>query len=421
MNVYAQIDSAKIKAQAEDAKLKSIENRIHMSIQQVDISRFPNIKLIVEAVNQDGSAIDKINIADFNVVENGEVKKVISIDKIVVDQKIPIDFVFVIDVTATMGPFIQAIKDNVEKFTKKLEKKGIDFTISLVTFNDFIDKVYEPTKEVATFNRWLTAITASGGYDDKENALEALSSASNTKYRPFANRIAILISDAPYHQAGEAGRGKTTFTSESMGAMLKKKEIRLFSIVPSVLKGYKIMADSTRGSVFDISQPFAKILDDYSTQLTNLFAITYRSDKATIPDSLSVGIVDQKKREIVKKTISVVELGRRLIIENLLFPTNSSVLPDSVYELEILRQFMTNKTNFSVRIEGHTDSKGNKRLNKRLSLKRAEAVRQYLIKKGIAPNRIISAGYGDTKPIADNTSEFGRRLNRRTEVVIIGK
>jgi outer membrane protein OmpA-like peptidoglycan-associated protein len=420
-HVFSQIDTAKVKSLAEDAKLRSVENKIRMSIQQVDISRFPNVKLIVEAVNADGSAIDNININEFNVVENEEIKKVVSVNKIVVDQKIPIDFVFVIDVTATMGPFIKAIKDNIESFTKKLDKKGIDFTISLVTFNDFIDKVYDPTKEVSVFNKWLSGISALGGYDDKENALEALNTACQTKFRPFSNKIAILISDAPYHQSGEQGRGKTNFSSESMGSLLKKKEIRLFSIVPSVLKGYKIMADSTRGAVFDISQPFAKILDDYSTQLTNLFAITYRSDKATIPDSLSVGIVDQKKREIVKKTISVIELGRRLIIENLLFPTNSSVLPDSVYELEILRQFMTNKTNFSVRIEGHTDSKGNKRLNKRLSLKRAEAVRQYLIKKGIAPTRIIAAGYGDTKPIADNTTEFGRRLNRRTEVVIIGK
>jgi outer membrane protein OmpA-like peptidoglycan-associated protein len=187
------------------------------------------------------------------------------------------------------------------------------------------------------------------------------------------------------------------------------------------LKGFHVLADSSRGSYFDISRPFATILNDYSTQLTNLFAISYRSDKTTIPDSLSVGIVDQKKREIVKRTISVVELGRKLIIENLLFPTNSAVLPDSVFELEILREFMTNKTNFSVRIEGHTDSKGNKLANRRLSLKRAESVRQYLIKKGIAPTRIVAAGYGDTKPIASNQNDFGRRLNRRTEVVIISK
>lgn len=306
-------------------------------------------------------------------------------------------------------------------FAKKLDSKGLDFRLGLVLFTDVVEEKYSPIANANSISDWLIGVKAYGGEDDKENALEAISAAANMRFRSDANKIIVLISDAPYHQAGEKGKGRTTFTTESMASMLRNNDIRLFSIVPPVLRGYHTFADSTRGAVFDISRPFAKILDDYSTQLTNLFAITYRSDKATIPDSLSVGIVDQKKREIVKKTISVIELGRRLIIENLLFPTNSSVLPDSVYELEILREFMTKKTNFSVRIEGHTDSKGNKRLNKRLSLKRAEAVRQYLIKKGVAPTRIIAAGYGDTKPIADNTSEFGRRLNRRTEVVIIGK
>jgi outer membrane protein OmpA-like peptidoglycan-associated protein len=155
--------------------------------------------------------------------------------------------------------------------------------------------------------------------------------------------------------------------------------------------------------------------------LTNLFAITYRSDKTAIPDSLSVGIIDEQKREIVKKIIPIVELGRKLIIENLLFPTNSSTLPDSVYELELLKEFLMNRPKVSVRIEGHTDSRGSKVLNRKLSVLRAEAVRQYLIKKGVDQSRLESAGLGDSKPIASNATDFGRRLNRRTEVIIIGK
>jgi outer membrane protein OmpA-like peptidoglycan-associated protein len=417
------LDSAKINAKqaAESAKFKMGPIEYRMLIQNVDIAKFPIVKLIVEAVNKDGTALDTLNTNEFTIVENGLEKNVLTIEKITVKESIPIDFIVILDVTATMGSYISAIKNNVEKFVANIEAKGIDYRIGLIMYTDIIEKIYQPTPNVKDFNNWLSSANAFGGGDDKENALEALATASKLRFRPGVNKIAILITDAPYHQKGERGQGSTQQTTESMVKLLQSNEIRLFTIVPPVLKEYRVLTEGTRGSMFDISRPFAKILDDYSTQLTNLFAITYRSDKATIPDSLSVGIVDQKKREIVKKTISVVELGRRLIIENLLFPINSSVLPDSVYELEILRQFMTNKTNFSVRIEGHTDSKGNKRLNKRLSLKRAEAVRQYLIKKGIAPTRIIAAGYGDTKPIADNTTEFGRRLNRRTEVVIIGK
>lgn len=419
--LYAQTDTIRAKQAAEDAKLKTNENKIRMSIQNVDIAHFPEVTLIVEVVNPDGSAIDSIQASDFNVVENGIIKKVISIEKLSVKNKIPIDFVFVIDVTATMGSYINGVRNNIEKFVSNLSVKGIDYRIGLILFSDVVEKVYNPTDQVAEFGKWLSTVWATGGGDDKENSLEALSELSKIKFRSGANKIAILITDAQYHQKGERGQGRSQYTTESMGHKLRENEIRLFSIVPPLLKEYTVLADSSRGSVFDISKPFAKILNDYSTQLTNLFAITYRSDKTTIPDSLTVGIVDQKKREIVKRTISVVELGRKLIIENLLFPTNSAVLPDSVFELEILREFLTNKTNFSVRIEGHTDSKGNKLANRRLSLKRAESVRQYLIKKGITPTRIVAAGYGDSKPIASNQNDFGRRFNRRTEVVIISK
>jgi outer membrane protein OmpA-like peptidoglycan-associated protein len=320
-----------------------------------------------------------------------------------------------------MGTYINAIRNNIEKFVGNVSAKGIDYRVGLVLFSDVVEKVYNPTDNVKDFGKWLTGVWATGGGDDKENALEALSDMSKMKFRPAANKVAIIITDAPYHQKGERGQGRTLQTTESIIQTLKDNSIRLFTIVPPVLQDYRTLTEGTRGSMFDISTPFATILDDYSTQLTNLFAITYRSDKTAIPDSLSVGIIDEQKREIVKKIIPIVELGRKLIIENLLFQTNSSTLPDSVYELEILREFLLNRTKVSVRIEGHTDSRGSKSLNRKLSMFRAEAVRQYLIKKGIDPKRLESAGFGDTKPIASNATEFGRRLNRRTEVIIIGK
>jgi outer membrane protein OmpA-like peptidoglycan-associated protein len=416
-----QQDSLRARKAAEDARVKALQNDIRMTIQNVDITRFPEVRLVIEAVNSDGSAVDTINAGEFTVLENGSPKKVISIEKISVKERIPIDFVFVIDVTATMGSYINGVRNNIENFVKNLVSKGIDYRIGLVLFSDVVEKVYNPTEDVKEFNKWLSTVWASGGGDDKENALEGLVELGKMKYRPSANRVAVIITDAQYHQRGDRGHGRTMQTTETITQYLKNSQLRLFCITPVVLREYYQLAEATHGAVFDITQPFAKILDAYSTQLTNLFAITYRSDQPAIPDSLSVGIVDQQKREIVKKTIPVVELGRKLIIENLLFPSNSSTLPDSVLELEILLEFMNNKPNVVVRIEGHTDSKGNKQRNKVLSLLRAEAVRQYLIRKGIKGSRILTEGFGDTRPIADNASDFGRRLNRRTEVVIVSK
>ena len=180
--LHAQTDTIRAKQAAEDAKLKTNENKIRMSIQNVDIAHFPEVTLIVEVVNPDGSAIDSIQASDFNVVENGIIKKVISIEKLSVKNKIPIDFVFVIDVTATMGSYINGVRNNIEKFVSNLSVKGIDYRIGLILFSDVVEKVYNPTDQVAEFGKWLSTVWATGGGDDKENSLEALSELSKIKF-----------------------------------------------------------------------------------------------------------------------------------------------------------------------------------------------------------------------------------------------
>ena len=67
------------------------------------------------------------------------------------------------------------------------------------------------------------------------------------------------------------------------------------------------------------------------------------------------------------------------------------------------------------KISGHTDSDGEEVYNQKLSEKRAEAVLEYLTKKGIDKARLSSIGYGESKPIKDNSTEKGKKLNRRVE------
>ena len=76
-------------------------------------------------------------------------------------------------------------------------------------------------------------------------------------------------------------------------------------------------------------------------------------------------------------------------------------------------------TEFRIRIEGHTDSQGKADHNLKLSQERADSVRTYLIKKAIAPERLISVGYGSSVPIADNKTAAGREANRRVEFHIM--
>ena len=420
-SAYAQQDSLNLrKRQAERSKVMSPLDGINLTIQNVTLSSFPEIGLVVEC---DGacSVLDTINPGTMHVLENGVKRPITRIKKIDVKERVSVDFLFVLDVTGTMQPYINGIRNNIQTFVSNLQKRGIDYQIGLVTFSYVVEAVYDPTDSVEKFLGWMSKVSAFGGFDEKENALQALHDASKTRLRPAANHVAILITDAGYHQTGERGSGRTRFSTASITEYLNEQSMRVFCIVPPSLKEYPKLANGTRGITFDINQPFAKILDQYSDRLANMYTIYYRSDSKVRSDSINVALMDDRKRELVRQIIPIVEIGRKIIIENLLFPVASAVLPDSVEELEVLHEFMKSRPRVVVRIEGHTDNTGSPKVNKMLSLGRAEAVRAYMLKKGVDPKRLQAVGVGASKPIGDNTTEFGRRLNRRTEIVIVGK
>jgi OOP family OmpA-OmpF porin len=69
---------------------------------------------------------------------------------------------------------------------------------------------------------------------------------------------------------------------------------------------------------------------------------------------------------------------------------------------------------------GHTDSIGTDAYNQRLSVRRAEAVKAYLVSKGIERNRVYTEGKGEKQPVADNRTKEGRAKNRRVEIEVVG-
>jgi OOP family OmpA-OmpF porin len=98
-----------------------------------------------------------------------------------------------------------------------------------------------------------------------------------------------------------------------------------------------------------------------------------------------------------------------------LFETNSAKLaPDSYPDLDRVVEFLTRiNTTVTGVVEGHTDSSGSDAYNLKLSQQRADAVRQYLLDKGIPASRITAKGFGETQPVGDNATADGRALNRR--------
>jgi OmpA-OmpF porin, OOP family len=104
-----------------------------------------------------------------------------------------------------------------------------------------------------------------------------------------------------------------------------------------------------------------------------------------------------------------------------LFDTGKANLkPDSKAALDELVGKLSGVKLEVLVVTGHTDSTGAAALNDRLSLRRAESVKAYLVSKGIEANRVYTEGKGARQPIADNKTAQGRQQNRRVEVEVVG-
>ncbi len=118
--------------------------------------------------------------------------------------------------------------------------------------------------------------------------------------------------------------------------------------------------------------------------------------------------------------LSPLTAGSTIALRNIFFNTASAdLLPASNTELEKLIRLLQRNTGLRIELAGHTDDVGKDADNLRLSERRANAVRDHLIAKGIEADRVVAKGYGETRPVASNDTEEGRALNRRTEVTIL--
>ena len=112
--------------------------------------------------------------------------------------------------------------------------------------------------------------------------------------------------------------------------------------------------------------------------------------------------------------------SKTFILEDCNFETGKATLePESYTVLDELVAYLNRKDDERIELGGHTDNVGTAASNMKLSLDRATTVMNYLLSKGIDPNRVVAKGYGLTQPIAENKTEAGRAQNRRTEVKIL--
>jgi outer membrane protein OmpA-like peptidoglycan-associated protein len=161
---------------------------------------------------------------------------------------------------------------------------------------------------------------------------------------------------------------------------------------------------------YEIVLPISKVYSFFAEK-RGFYSVQDRLDLSNIRDYQEI------ERNLY---LTPIEAGQTVKMNNVLFyQSKAQLIPTSYPELDKLAQMMKENPVVKIQLEGHTDNVGDRFKNQKLSEERVDAVKQYLVNRGVEQERIKGIGYGGSKPVADNSRELTRRLNRRVEFKIL--
>jgi len=142
----------------------------------------------------------------------------------------------------------------------------------------------------------------------------------------------------------------------------------------------------------------------------------------SVNENLELAKVTEYKEMNKDLLLAPIEVGGTIALNNVFFVQGRATLkPESFLELDRLVEIMNENPSLKIELGGHTDNVGNRDALIKLSDDRVKAVKEYLVSKGIAKDRITGKGYGGAVPVVPNTTEANRQRNRRVEFKIVKK
>src|SRR3984957_12121229 len=252
-----------------------------------------------------GQPVGNLRPENVQVYEDGKLAKILDFRG--VGQGRPVDIVFVMDVTESMQPYIDAVKQNIIQFAQDLAANNRDYRLGLVTFEDYVVSKYPDcnceyrntmTSDVQKFIGWVGGLHAGGGGDIPEDQLDALAYASSFPFRPDAQGIVIIVTDAPPHHDGD-GSGNTAHdqafwdhhqrgvevtdqTGDKVAALMKKNGVTLYAVAPPpfVAPEYAEIVQSTHGKLFNIvteEDRFPELVREIGHSIATEYSLSYRT------------------------------------------------------------------------------------------------------------------------------------------------
>ena len=252
-----------------------------------------------------GTPLASLRPDQVKILENGKPARIVDFRGL--SQGRPVDIVFVMDVTESMQPYIDAVKQNVIAFVRDLAAHKRDYRLGLVTFEDYVVSKYADcncayrnrmTSDVNEFIGWVGSLHASGGGDIPEDQLDALAYAAAFPFRPNAQGILILITDAPCHYAGDGsafsahdaafwahhqrGEQVTALTGREVAATLKRDGLTLYAVAPPpfIAPQYAEIVGATRGRLYNIvthESRFPDLVREIGHSIATQYSLAYQS------------------------------------------------------------------------------------------------------------------------------------------------
>ncbi len=254
-----------------------------------------------------GQPVGNLSPDNVKVYENGKPAQIVDFRG--VGQGRPVDIVFVMDVTDSMQPYIDAVKQSMISFARDLAAHNRDYRLGLVTFEDYVVSSFPDcqcayrnhmTSNVDEFIKWVGSLHAAGGGDIPEDQLGALAYASKLPFRPNAEGILILITDAPPHHRGDGsaytqhdaafwahhkkGTPVTNLTASDVAGMLKKQGLTLYAVVPPpfIAPRYEKIVKATHGKSYNIITEqgrFASLVREIGHSIATEYSLSYKSPR----------------------------------------------------------------------------------------------------------------------------------------------